>query len=112
MFLTCCPLDRAYCGKTGNKADMHLCCGKFKLESRLGLADGIHIFNSAGVKCWEARTSAGADGEDSDDGQDSKSDKDSDNSSRSSSDSDTSMQAKDARYISVPTRSLRKASRW
>ena len=54
---------------------MHLCCGKFGLQNRLGLADGIHIFNSAGVKCYEAKRDASADvgspDEDPDDGQES-----------------------------------------
>ena len=53
-FLTCCVLDRAYCGRTGNKADLYL-SQKLELPKRLGLSDGIHTFNSAGQRAWDTR---------------------------------------------------------
>ena len=82
-FLCCCPLDRAYTGRTGNKADWHLCCGRFKLKKRLGMSDGIHIYNSAGTRCWEAR-------KDLTSGPDSDTDNDHDNCGRSGSASSAS----------------------
>ena len=56
-FLTCCVLDRAYCGRTGNKAGQHLST-LLSLPHRLGLSDGIHCFNSAGDKSWCAKRKA------------------------------------------------------
>ena len=53
MMLACCPLDRAYCGNTGTKADLFL-SELLALPHRLGIADGIHVYDSCGRRTWEA----------------------------------------------------------
>ena len=52
-FLTSLPLDRAYCGRTGNQADRWLC--ESLGTPRCGMADAIHCFNSAGYGAWFLR---------------------------------------------------------
>jgi len=55
--LTSMLVDRAYSGKTGNKADEHL-CQMLGLTARLGLADKIHCCTGAADRAWSGKRSA------------------------------------------------------
>ncbi|CAE8608811.1 unnamed protein product [Polarella glacialis] len=46
--LTCMPLDRACCGRTGNHADQ-LLGDLLGLPARVGMADNLHCYNTAGI---------------------------------------------------------------
>ena len=53
--LTSMLVDRAYSGKTGNKADVHL--GElFGLSTRVGLADKLHCCTSAANGVWSGQS--------------------------------------------------------
>ncbi|CAE8602529.1 unnamed protein product [Polarella glacialis] len=61
--LTCMPLDRACCGRTGNHADQ-LLGDLLGLPARVGMADNLHCYNTAGM--FQAATAKGRGIEDRD----------------------------------------------
>ena len=74
MFLTSMPCDRAYCGETGNKADLKLCeklgvTGLAGITRRVGMADLFHCYDGCATALFK---SVGA--EDAGDGEESISD--------------------------------------
>ena len=71
-FLTCIPVDRAYCGRTGNKADKEVgkllgvsgLCGV--IGRRLGMADAFHCIDGCAARVFgQAATTDVSDSSDS-----------------------------------------------
>ena len=50
--LLCMNVDRAYSGKTGNKADLELAKALGIIGRRPGIADRIHCISGCGAKAW------------------------------------------------------------
>ncbi|CAE7875100.1 unnamed protein product [Symbiodinium necroappetens] len=60
QLISCIPVDRAYCGQTGNAADKYLLQHMRPGDSdRIALADGFHCFNTAAESAWYARMTSG-----------------------------------------------------
>ena len=69
MFLTSIPVDRAYCGRTGNRADAWLSDklgvrGLFGQARRVGMADCFHCYDGSARKVWEGKAPGDKDDDD------------------------------------------------